>query len=101
MGLLNDARVEALLERLHAQSSAQDETLGQYFAKRAEEGTLDWKGVDADAHRFMSDFQDVGLDRAKAELCYWLCRARRSASSRSASFGVDFVSRRRSARQRT
>jgi len=77
MGLLNDARVEALLDRLHAQSSAQDAALQQYFAKRAEEGTLDWKGLDADAHRFMSD-KLVALDRDKSELCYQLCRALRA-----------------------
>src|SRR5262249_33342720 len=77
MGLLNDARVEALLDRLHAQSSAQDAALQQYFAKRMEEGTLDWKGLDADAHRFMSD-KLVALDRDKAELCYQLCRALRA-----------------------
>jgi len=77
MGFLNDARVEAVLDRLHAQSSAQDESLGQYFAKRAEEGTLDWKGLDADAHRFMSD-KLVALDREKAALCYQLCRALRA-----------------------
>jgi len=77
MGLLNDARVEALLDRLHAQSSAQDAGLQQYFAKRMEEGTLDWKGLDADAHRFMSD-KLVALDRDKAELCYQLCRALRA-----------------------
>ncbi len=51
--------------------------LGQYFAKRAEEGTLDWKGLDADAHRFMSD-KLVALDRDKAALCYQLCRALRA-----------------------
>src|SRR4249920_900199 len=77
MGLLNDARVEALLDRLHAQSGAQAETIGEYFAKRAQEGTLDWKGLDADGHRFMSD-KLVALDREKAELCYQLCRALRA-----------------------
>jgi predicted O-methyltransferase YrrM len=77
MGLLNDARVEALLDRLHAQSSAQDAALQQYFAKRAEEGTLDWKGLDGHARRFMSD-KLVALDRDKSELCYQLCRALRA-----------------------
>src|SRR5262252_5076789 len=77
MGFLNDARVEALLDRLHARSSAQDAALQQYFAKRAEEGTLDWNGLDAQAHQFMSD-KLVALDRDKAELCYQLCRALRA-----------------------
>src|SRR5215471_2452139 len=77
MGFLNDARVDALLDRLHAQSSAQDGALQQYFSKRAEEGTLDWKGLDAHAHQFMAD-KLVALDRDKAELCYQLCRALRA-----------------------
>jgi predicted O-methyltransferase YrrM len=55
----------------------QDAALQQYFAKRAEEGTLDWKGLDAHAHQFMSD-KLVALDRDKAELCYQLCRALRA-----------------------
>jgi hypothetical protein len=38
MGLLHDPRVEALLGRLHAQSSAQDETPMTYFNTRAREG---------------------------------------------------------------
>jgi predicted O-methyltransferase YrrM len=77
MGLLNDARVETVLDRLHAENSAQDAALQQYFTKRAEEGTLDWKGLDAHAHQFMSD-KLVALDRDKAELCYLLCRALRA-----------------------
>jgi predicted O-methyltransferase YrrM len=77
MGLLNDPRVEALLDRLHARSSGQDESIGAYFAKRAREGGLDWKGLDADAHRFFAD-KLVALDRDKAELCFQLCRALRA-----------------------
>ena len=77
MGFLNDRRVETLLDRLHAQSSSQDGALGAYFEKRAREGNLDWKGLDADAHRFMSD-KMVALDREKAELCTLLCRALRA-----------------------
>jgi len=77
MGMLNDRRVEALLDRLHAQSSAQDGALAAYFEKRAREGNLDWKGLDRDAHRFMAD-KLVALDRDKAELCFLLCRALRA-----------------------
>ena len=77
MGMLNDRRVEALLDRLHAQSSAQDGALSAYFEKRAREGNLDWKGLDRDAHRFMAD-KLVALDRDKAELCFLLCRALRA-----------------------
>jgi predicted O-methyltransferase YrrM len=75
--MLNDPRVETLLERLHAQSSAQDGALAEYFQRRGREGSLDWKGLDADAHRFMSD-KLVALDREKAELCFLLCRGLRA-----------------------
>src|SRR5262249_6513341 len=36
-----------------------------------------WKGLDADAHQFVSD-KLVALDRDKAELCYQLCRVLRA-----------------------
>jgi predicted O-methyltransferase YrrM len=77
MGVLSDPRLEALLERLHAQSSAQDETLTSYFVTRAREGSLDWKGFDERTHRFLAD-KLVALERGKAELCYQLCRALRA-----------------------
>ncbi|MFI5316563.1 MAG: O-methyltransferase [Myxococcota bacterium] len=77
MGLLNDPRLETLLDRLHAQSAGQNDALAGYFSARAREGTLDWKGLDEGAHRFMAD-KLVALDRDKAELCYQLCRALRA-----------------------
>ena len=77
MGLLNDPRLEALLDRLHAQSSGQDEALMTYFTTRAREGTLDWNGFDERTDTFMRD-KLVALDRSKAELCYQLCRALRA-----------------------
>lgn len=77
MSALDDPRVEKVLERLHAESASQDGALASYFEKRAREGTLDWKGLDADAHRFMAD-KLVALDRDKAELCHSLCRALRA-----------------------
>jgi predicted O-methyltransferase YrrM len=89
MSLLNDPKLEALLTRLHAQSAGQDEALAAYFSKRAREGTLDWKGLDDAAHRFMSD-KLVALERDKAQLCYQLCRALRAKRVVEAgtSFGV-------------
>jgi predicted O-methyltransferase YrrM len=89
MGLLNDPRLEALLDRLHAQSTGQNEAVLSYFMTRAREGTLDWSGFDADMHRFMSD-KFIALDREKAELCYQLCRALRAKRVVEAgtSFGV-------------
>jgi predicted O-methyltransferase YrrM len=69
-----DAKVRALLDRLHAQSDAQGADIGAYFSRRGQAGDLDWKGLDADAHRFMAD-KLVAFDRDKAEYCYLLCRA--------------------------
>ena len=75
---LSDPKLEALLDRLHAQSDAQVEGTNAYFAKRAREGTLDEENFfDADMHRFFSD-KMVALDRDKAELCYQLCRSLRA-----------------------
>jgi predicted O-methyltransferase YrrM len=69
-----DPRVTALLDRLHAQSDAQGPAIGEYFGRRAQAGELDWKGLDADAHRFMAD-KFVAFDRDKSQFCYQLCRA--------------------------
>lgn len=74
---LDDPALEALLERLHAESDAQVEGLVDYFARRAREGTLGGARLDEDAHRFLAD-QLVALDREKALLCYQLCRALRA-----------------------
>jgi predicted O-methyltransferase YrrM len=89
MSLLNDPRLEALLDRLHAQSGAQNEALMTYFTTRAREGSLDWNGFDERTHAFMRD-KFVALDRDKAELCYQLCRALRARRVVEAgtSFGV-------------
>lgn len=83
-----DAKLDALLDRLHARSTAQNETMGAYFRTRAKEGG-DWKTFDADTEKFMSD-KFVALDRDKAEFCYSVCRALRAAYVVEAgtSFGV-------------
>ena len=72
-GVLGDPKLEALLERLHADSLGQEEATAVFFKKRAEAGE-NWKGMDELGHRFMSD-KLVALDRDKAEFCYLLCRA--------------------------
>ncbi len=89
MGLLNDPRLEQLLDRLHAQSVAQNETVVSYFMTRASEGTLDWNTFDEGMHHFLSD-KLIALDRDKAGLCYQLCRALRAKRVVEAgtSFGV-------------
>lgn len=51
--------------------------LGAYFGRRAQAGDLDWKGLDADAHRFMAD-KLVAFDRDKALFCHLTCRALRA-----------------------
>ena len=76
---LNDPKLEALLDRLHARSDAQLEEMNAYFGARAEAGTLDPDHLfDDDMHRFFAD-KMVALDRDKAEFCYQLCRSLRAA----------------------
>ncbi len=89
MTLHLDPHVDALLDRLHAQSGAQGAALGAYFAERVREGSLDWNRMDERTERFLAD-KLVALDRDKAELCYHLCRALRATRVVEAgtSFGV-------------
>ena len=87
--VLNDPKLEALLERLHARSQAQEGDTGAFFRGRAEARELSWEGFDEASHRFMAD-KLVALDRDKAEFCYLLCRslgARRVVEC-GTSFGV-------------
>lgn len=75
--VIQDPKLRALLDRLHAASDGQSEELVAYFARRAREGSLDWTRYDDDALRFLGD-KLVALDRGKAELCHLLCRALRA-----------------------
>ncbi len=87
---LNDPKLEALLERLHAQSDAQVDEINAHFERRAQEGALDRENLfDDDMHRFLSD-KMVALDRAKAGFCYLLCRSLQATRVVEAgtSFGV-------------
>jgi predicted O-methyltransferase YrrM len=74
MSILNDAKLEALLDALHAQSEGQSGAIDAYFARRIKEGTLSWDGMDAETTTFFSD-KMVALEKDKAEFCYALCRA--------------------------
>ena len=75
---LNDPKLEALLDRLHAQSDAQVEETEAYFAQRESETGRGEKDLyDGDMHRFLAD-KMVALDRDKAEFCYLLCRSLRA-----------------------
>src|SRR5882672_5231287 len=87
---MNDPALEALLERLHKQSSAQVDDTRAYFEQRVQEGThVRNTSFDDAAHRFLSD-KMVALDRDKAQFCYLLCRALRARRVVEAgtSFGV-------------
>ena len=87
---LNDSNLEALLDRLHAQSDAQGDEIDAYFARRERDGSLDYENFcDDDMRRFLSD-KMVALDRDKAEFCYQLCRSLRATRVVEAgtSFGI-------------
>ncbi len=87
---LNDPKLEALLDRLHAQSDTQINETDAYFARREREGSIDYDNYcDDDMQRFLAD-KLVALDRDKAEFCYQLCRALRATRVVEAgtSFGV-------------
>jgi len=74
MSILNDPKLEALLDALHAQSHGQSGAIDTYFTRRIKEGTLSWDGMDAETTTFFSD-KMVALEKDKAEFCYALCRA--------------------------
>src|SRR5262249_32581022 len=77
MSVLNDPKLEAFLDALHAQSEGQSAAIDGYFRKRIAEGTLSWQGMDADTTAFFAD-KMVALEKDKAEYCYALCRALRA-----------------------
>jgi predicted O-methyltransferase YrrM len=88
--VLNDPKLEALLDRLHSESDAQVDETNAYYARKEQDGTLDETyAFDDDMHRFFSD-KMVALDREKAEFCYQLCRSLRATRVVEAgtSFGV-------------
>lgn len=74
---LGDARLDELLDRLYSADSGQQADLAQYFTERAKAGTLNWRQLDSDAHRFLAD-KLVALDRDKALFCHRLCLALRA-----------------------
>src|SRR5262245_5366553 len=87
--VIADQRLTAVLDRLHADSMGQTQSLTEYFTQRAAEGSLDWNRFDERTDTFLRD-KLVALDRDKAELCYQLCRALRARRVVEAgtSFGV-------------
>jgi predicted O-methyltransferase YrrM len=90
--LVLGSRIDALLDRLYAQSNSQNEALGSYFSARAEEADFDWNAFDARTNQFLSD-KLVALDREKAEFCYQICRVLRARRVVEAgtSFGISTI----------
>lgn len=89
MRVLGDPKLQAIVERLHAQSLAQEAETGAWFAERAKRGELSWDGLDEKSHRYMAD-KLVALEPDKAQFCHLMCRALRAARvvEVGASFGV-------------
>jgi len=88
--ILNDRKLEALLDQLHAQSDTQIDETNAYFEQREQEVAIDQEDFyDDETVRFLSD-KMVALDQDKAEFCYLLCRSLRAARVVEAgtSFGV-------------
>jgi predicted O-methyltransferase YrrM len=86
--LLNDPKLEALIQRLQARSHAQEPEAPAYYQRRADAGRTDWS-MDAQDHTFYAD-KLVALEEPKAEFCYGLCRAigARRIVELGTSFGV-------------
>jgi predicted O-methyltransferase YrrM len=73
-GVIADARLQALIDRLQARSQGQEADMGAWFADRAKKGELSWDGFDEKSHRYFAD-KLVALEPAKAEFCWLVCRA--------------------------
>ncbi|MGH6955328.1 MAG: hypothetical protein ACREEW_01530, partial [Caulobacteraceae bacterium] len=73
-GVLNDPKLEALIDRLQVKSQAQEGETQAFFQRRAEAKELNREGMDAKSHAFLAD-KLVALEPAKAEFCYLTCRA--------------------------
>ena len=87
VGVLADAKLQALLDRLQAQSQAQEAETGAWFSERAKKGELNWDGLDETSHRYMAD-KLVALEPLKAEFCHLVCRSLRA--SRVVEVGTSF-----------
>lgn len=90
--LQNDPKLNLLLDRLHAQSDAQNAEIDEYCNKRELAGELDWRVFDDNMHQFFAD-KLVALDRDKARFCYQLCRSLRATRVVEAgtSFGISTI----------
>src|SRR3954454_9901651 len=88
-GVLGDPRLQAIVDRLHTRSVAQEAETGAWFSERAKRGELSWDGLDEKSHRYMAD-KLVALEPDKAEFCHLVCRALRATRvvEVGTSFGV-------------
>ncbi len=77
VGVLADPKLQALVDRLQAQSQGQEAETGAWFQARAEKGELSSDGMDEKSHRYMAD-KLVALEPPKAEFCHLICRALRA-----------------------
>jgi predicted O-methyltransferase YrrM len=77
VSVIGDPELQALVDRLHAQSTGQSTELVRYFAQRMQAGDLNWNRLDDAANRFLAD-KMVSLEPLKAEFCYLTCRALRA-----------------------
>ncbi len=81
--------VDALLDRLHSTSTAQDQALWTYFSARATDDSMKSREFDQETNDFLRD-KLVALERPKAQFCYQVCRAlqARRVVEAGTSFGV-------------
>ena len=77
VGVLGDPKLQAIVDRLQAQSVGQEPATGAYFAERIEAGDLSWEGFDDRQTQFMAD-KLVALEPVKAEFCHLMCRSLRA-----------------------
>lgn len=90
MGVLGDAVLEYKLARLHAESDAQSDSFGEFFARRP--FRPDDEVEDPEVKAFLAD-KLVALDQDKAEFCHMLVRAMgaRRVVEIGTSYGVSTV----------
>jgi predicted O-methyltransferase YrrM len=88
-GLRDDPQLQSLLDRLHAQSLAQEGDIRAHFAAQ---GTASIVGTRAELDQGRGFWRDklVALDADKAQFCYALCRAlhARRIVEAGTSFGI-------------
>jgi predicted O-methyltransferase YrrM len=89
MSVVSDPKLQALIDRLQAQSQGQEAETGAWFAERGKRGELSWDGFDEKSHRYMAD-KLVALEPAKADFCHLVCRSigAKRAVEVGTSFGV-------------